>query len=124
MKFYEHHTETVIGASEFWARVRRHWGIAVLLFLATLLIGTGGFCLSGLSPLDAVLDSTMLMSGMGPVKCGSIEAWHGKIFASLFALFCGIVFIVAMSIALAPFLHRLLHATFLKRSEHPTSGLD
>jgi len=45
---------------------------------------------------------------MGPVKCGSVEAWHGKIFASLFALFCGIVFIVAMSIALTPFLHRLL----------------
>lgn len=49
----------------------------------------------------------MILGGMGPVMALKTEA--GKIFASFYALFSGIVFLLAMGIFLAPALHRLLH---------------
>ncbi len=57
----------------------------------------------------------MLMSGVGPVNCHKIGN-GGKIFASFYALFCGIVFVAAMGAILAPALHQLLHVTLRDRS--------
>lgn len=111
MKFYEHHTEELLSVSEFWRRMRKHFAAAIGLFAATIVIGIAGLMISGLGLVDALLDSTMLMSGMGPVNCGQLGN-GGKIFASFYALFCGIVFVAAMGIVLAPVLHRLLHTTF------------
>lgn len=85
------------------------------LFIATILIGIVGFKISGLSYSNALLDSTMLMSGVGPVNCHKIGN-GGKIFASFYALFCGIGFVAAMGVILAPALHRLLHVTLRDRS--------
>ncbi len=114
MKFYEHHTEELLGVAEFWRRMGKHFAAAIGLFAATILVGIVGFRISGLGFVNALLDSTMLMSGMGPVNCDKIGD-GGKIFASFYALFCGIVFVAAMGIVLAPVLHRLLHTTLHKR---------
>ncbi len=56
---------------------------------------------------DAFLNSAMLLGGMGPVDAPRTEA--GKIFAGAYALYCGLVFLVAVGIAAAPVFHRLLH---------------
>lgn len=120
MKFYEHYSEDLLTAARFWRRMRIHFAAAIGLFIATIIIGVGGFMLSGLGFIDALLDSTMLMSGMGPVNCDKIGN-TGKLFASFYALFCGIVFVAAMGIALAPLLHRLLHTTLHERRHSPRS---
>lgn len=117
MKFYEHYTDPLISVAEFWRRQGAHVAIAAALFAVTILIGVLGFLLSGLGFVDALLDSTMLMSGMGPVHCDKIGD-AGKIFASFYALFCGIVFVAAMGVILAPPLHRLLHVTLRERGSH------
>lgn len=119
MKFYEHYSEDLITVAKFWRRMRMHFAAAIGLFVVTIIIGVAGFMLSGLGFVDALLDSTMLMSGMGPVNCDKIGN-GGKLFASFYALFCGIVFVAAMGIALAPLLHRLLHTTLRehRRSSH------
>jgi hypothetical protein len=57
--------------------------------------------------LDALLNAAMLLGGMGPVDKPLTDG--GKLFASLYALFAGIVFLVAIGVMLAPIVHRLLH---------------
>ena len=61
--------------------------------------------------LDATLNASMILSGMGPVDHMTTTA--GKLFAALYALFSGVIFIGVMGIILAPWAHRLLHLTQL-----------
>ncbi len=61
----------------------------------------------GLAWRDAFLNSTMLLGGMGPVDAP--KTGGGKLFAGLYALYAGLVFLVAVGVVLAPVLHRLLH---------------
>jgi hypothetical protein len=57
--------------------------------------------------LDAFLNAAMLLGGMGPVE--DPQTAGGKLFAGLYALYAGLVFLVATAIILAPVVHRLLH---------------
>lgn len=56
---------------------------------------------------DAFLNAAMLLGGMGPVELPHTDA--GKLFAGLYALYSGLVFLVAVALLLAPALHRMLH---------------
>jgi hypothetical protein len=49
---------------------------------------------------------------MGPV--GDIPTTAGKLFASFYALYAGLVLIAASGILLAPALHRVLHGLHLE----------
>ena len=60
-----------------------------------------------LSWLDAFLNAAMLLGGMGPVE--EPQTAGGKLFAGLYALYAGLVFLVATAVVLAPVVHRLLH---------------
>jgi hypothetical protein len=57
--------------------------------------------------LDAFLNAAMLLGGMGPVE--DPQTAGGKLFAGLYALYAGPVFLVATAIILAPVVHRVLH---------------
>jgi len=105
---YEHHSEPLLPWRQFAFRLARHGGIAALALIFSLIIGTLGF--HWLAPqewIDAFLNSSMLLGGMGLV--GDIRSNVGKIFASLYALYAGIMFIGTSTLLLAPVLHRLLH---------------
>jgi hypothetical protein len=54
----------------------------------------------------------MILGGMGPVAPLQTEA--GKLFASFYALFSGIIFLVVVGIIIAPLAHRLLHRLHLE----------
>ena len=56
---------------------------------------------------DALLNAAMLLGGMGPVHTPTTDG--GKIFAGLYALYAGLVFLVAAALLLTPIFHRLLH---------------
>jgi hypothetical protein len=110
---YEPHTAPLLPRRQFWRRLGRHGEIALTILLASLAIGTVGF--HWLAPqgwLDAFLNAAMLLGGMGPV--GSFDQPIGKIFAGLFALYAGIVFLGAALILLAPIVHRILHKLHLE----------
>jgi hypothetical protein len=49
----------------------------------------------------------MIASGMGPVD--TLHSVTAKIFASLYAIFSGVIFIALMGILLTPVAHRLMH---------------
>ncbi len=64
------------------------------------------FC-AGLSWLDALLNASMILTGMGPVN--ELHTTAGKLYASFYALFSGVIFITSVAIMLAPMVHRFLH---------------
>ena len=67
----------------------------------------GYHLIEGLSWVDAFLNSAMLLGGMGPVD--QLHTTAGKIFAGIYALYSGIVFLVIAGVLFAPIFHRMLH---------------
>lgn len=63
--------------------------------------------MEGLGLVDSVYSAAMILTGMGPAMAVKTDA--GKIFASVYALFSGVVFLTTASVLVAPLLHRLLH---------------
>ncbi len=63
--------------------------------------------LERLSWMDAFLNSAMLLGGMGPVNLPQTEG--GKLFAGIYALYAGLVFIVTAALVFTPILHRVIH---------------
>jgi len=57
--------------------------------------------------VDATVNAAMILGGMGPVN--ELHTNAGKLFAAAYALFSGIVFLVAIAVLLAPVVHRFLH---------------
>lgn len=64
--------------------------------------------------LDALLNASMILSGMGTVD--PIQSDGGKWFASAYALFSGVVFLTSVGFFLAPALHRVLHKLHPERA--------
>jgi hypothetical protein len=105
---YEHKSATPLARASFIRRLFRHAAIAVGLIAFSLGIGMAGYCgFEHLSALDGFLNCAMLLGGMGPVNAPVTEG--GKLFAGLFALYAGLVFIVTAALLFTPLLHRLMH---------------
>jgi hypothetical protein len=105
---YEHRRLPLISRARFLERLARHALVAVLLLALSLALGMAGYvAFEHLRPMDAFLNASMLLGGMGPVDPPRSEA--GKLFAGLYALYAGLVFLVAASLVMAPVAHRLLH---------------
>jgi hypothetical protein len=71
--------------------------------------------LEGLSYLDGFLNSSMLLGGMGPIDFPKTEG--GKLFAGLYALYAGLLFLILTAILLAPVFHRVLHRFHVEGDE-------
>ncbi len=109
---YERHNQPLLPRRQFLYRLVRHIGFGVLLILASLAIGVLGYHFTEHMPwLDSLLNASMILGGMGPVNTLATAA--GKVFASLYALFAGIVFLVAAGVFIAPVVHRWLHKMHL-----------
>lgn len=105
---YERKHEPLLHRRGFARRVVRHAGFASVLVGPSLLIGVLGFhFIEGWSWLDSLLESSMLLGGMGPTQVPQTAA--GKVFGSIYALFCGLVLLTATAVVLTPFVHRVLH---------------
>jgi hypothetical protein len=105
---YEHRKQPLLSAAKFARRVIRHFILALLILALGLGIGVLGYhCLERLNWIDALLNASMILGGMGPVDTPHSSA--AKIFASGYALFSGLVFISIASLIVAPFAHRILH---------------
>jgi len=55
------------------------------------------------------------MGGMGPVDAPQTDG--GKIFAGLYALYAGLVLLVAVALLLTPLLHRMMHKFHWERDQ-------
>jgi len=105
---YETRREPVASSLRFRARMLRHVAAAGALVLGSLSMGMAGYVhFEHLSWLDAFVDASMLLGGMGPVH--NPQTAGGKLFAGVYALYSGLVFLVTVGVVLAPILHRALH---------------
>lgn len=113
---FEHHSEPLLSRRKFLIRLTGHILSGVLLIALSLGAGMLGYHLfEHLSWVDALLNASMILGGMGPVN--ALTTTGGKIFASLYALFSGIIFLVAAGLMVAPVVHRLLHSMHLDEGE-------
>jgi hypothetical protein len=112
---FEHHSEPLLPKSEFLGRFVRYAAAGLLLVVVSWLIGILGYrVFEGMSWIDSILNAAMILGGMGPVNPLSTDA--GKLFASFYALFSGIIFLVSVAVLMAPLLHRLLHQLHLEET--------
>lgn len=106
---YEPHHAPPLPFGRFALRMVVHACMALVLITISLFVGMIGYQhYEHMSWLDAFLNSAMLLGGMGPVKTEGLSE-PGKLFAGIYALYAGLVFIAVMSIMLAPVVHRVLH---------------
>ena len=81
---------------------------AALLVIASLIVGTAGFhAFAKQAWLNAFLNASMLLGGMGPV--GEFSGAAGKVFAAFYALYAGLVFLIVAGLLVAPVFHHVLH---------------
>ncbi|MBY0477570.1 MAG: hypothetical protein K2Q24_07975 [Chitinophagaceae bacterium] len=105
---YEHKRQPLASTRTFYKRIGRSLLFAIAVLLVSLLIGIIGYhATTGMSWLDALLNASMILSGMGPVD--TITTDEGKWFASFYALFSGVIFITNIGLILAPAIHRIMH---------------
>jgi hypothetical protein len=106
---FEHRSEQILPGHRFALRLLRHLLISVAIILVSLAAGIVGYeHFEHLGLRDAFLNAAMLLGGMGPVDTDLSPA--GKVFAGAFALYAGLVFVVAAGVLLAPVVHRILHS--------------
>jgi hypothetical protein len=97
----------------FILRLLRSGLVAVALIAGSLLIGMAGYHgFEGLGWLDAFLNASMILTGMGPVNEMKTDA--GKLFAGCYAIFSGVVFLTTAAVLLGPAVQRFLHRTHLE----------
>ena len=102
--------------SVFLRRMLGSAGVGLVLLLVALFIGICGYhWLAGLNWVDSLLEASMILGGMGPIN--PLTNTSAKIFASIYALFSGVVFIALMGLLLTPVVHRLMHKFHLKDSK-------
>jgi len=105
-----------VSRAVFLQRLAGHAGAATALVLVSLAAGMAGYSyFEHLGWCDAFLNAAMLLGGMGPVEAPVTRG--GKLFAGLYALYAGLVFLVAAGILGAPVFHRLLHQFHWDRDE-------
>jgi len=113
LPLYEHRSEPLLARQKFVRRVGLHFLVAFAIVALSLLLGMIGYhLLAGFRWIDSFLNAAMLLGGMGPV--GNIPTSSGKLFAGTYALYAGLVLIVASAVLLTPVLHRLLHRLHLE----------
>ena len=113
---YEARHQPPISRRQFRRRLLNHFVVASALVAGSTLIGMGGYAyFERLGWRDAFLNATMLLGGMGPVE--TPQSPGGKLFAGLYALYSGLIFLVAAAVIFAPAIHRMLHL-FHYREEH------
>ena len=105
---YESRHQPPLKRRAFLRRMLMHALLGCALIVASLAIGMAGYVeFESLPWRDAFLNAAMLLGGMGPVDPPVSDA--GKLFAGLYALYAGLVFLIAVAIMVAPLMHRVLH---------------
>ena len=120
---FEHHSQPILPRRRFLIRLSRFAASAFTLIVASWLVGILGYRILEQMPwIDAILNSAMLLGGMGPVD--QLHTNAGKLFASFYALFSGIVFLISVGVFIAPILHRFLHQFHLEEDKREEEDED
>ena len=110
---YERRHEQLLPTRAFLWRMAGHAAVALGLLGVGLGGGVVGYRVTENMPwLDSLLNASMILGGMGPVN--ELQTRAGKLFASCYALFSGLLFLVIVGVLLAPAVHRYAHKFHLE----------
>jgi hypothetical protein len=110
---FESKSKPLASRKHFVNRQIRFSIYTVLILTTSLAIGVAGYMVfAGLGFIDALLNASMILTGMGPVNAMTTEG--GKIFASLYAIYSGVAFLTTIGVFLSPIIHRILHKIHLE----------
>jgi len=105
---YERRHDQLAPRAVFVKRIVASLVIALAMIVFALLIGIAGYhYLAGFNLIDSLLEASMILGGMGPIK--ELPNDTAKVFASGYALFSGLLLIAMMGIILSPVIHRVMH---------------
>jgi hypothetical protein len=105
---FEHKAEPLASRAMFVRRMGACFGLSLAMIAVSLGIGVCGYHrIAGLAWIDALLNASMILGGMGPVD--RLTTSGSKLFASAYAIFSGLMFISVMGVILAPVIHRVIH---------------
>jgi hypothetical protein len=107
MKF-ETTRQRLASPQVFRQRLVRSFSVGLAMVVVSLAIGMAGYAFfESLKPLDAFLNASMILSGMGPLHDPKTDG--GKLFAGIYALYSGFAVLVIAAVTFAPAIHRVLH---------------
>ena len=105
---FERRGEQLAPRSIFVKRIIASLLGALALIAVALMIGIAGYhFIAGFNWVDSLLEASMILGGMGPVN--QLPTDTAKVFASVYALFSGLILIALMGIILSPVVHRVMH---------------
>lgn len=105
---FERHRQPLASRKVFARRLALNGLIGFLLLMFSLGIGMLGYhFLENLSWIDSLLNASMILGGMGPVN--ALKTDVGKLFASFYAIYSGVVLLASVGVLVAPIFHRFLH---------------
>ncbi len=85
--------------------ILRNTAVCLVIVFSGLYVGMLGYRLTeGMSWIDAFMNASMILSGMGPAS--TLHTDGGKFFSGCYALFSGLAFIAVVVIMLSPLIHR------------------
>jgi hypothetical protein len=113
---FGNHRVPLASRTVFFGRLFRSLAMSIVLIALSLTVGVAGYhWISKLPWVDAFLNASMILGGMGPVapmdEPETSDA--SKIFAACYALFSGLVLVGATGLVLGPVLHRIIHKLHL-----------
>jgi hypothetical protein len=107
---FDYKDKPIASPAIFAGRLAVNVLVALVIVAVAMVVGMFGYqATEGMAPIDAFLNSAMLLGGMGPVG-PELHTVAGKLFAGFYAIGCGLVLVLASGVVLAPVLHRVLHA--------------
>lgn len=105
---FEKKHQPVAPFSVFLLRLLYSFSIGVMTIMIALAVGMLGYhYFENKNGIDAFLNASMILSDMGIAS--PILTPGGKMFASCYALFSGLIFVSVMGVIFAPIIHRFLH---------------
>jgi hypothetical protein len=105
---YERHRQPLASRQVFARRLALNGLVGLLLLGFSLAIGVlGYYFVENLLWIDALLNASMILGGMGPVN--PLQTTAGKLFASFYAIYSGVILLVSVGVLAAPIFHRFLH---------------
>jgi hypothetical protein len=105
---FEHRSQPLLDHRSFLKRLAGSTTLGLGLITLSLYIGMLGYHVFERLPwIDSFLNASMILGGMGLVE--QPQTYAGKLFAGLYALYCGLAVILVASVMFAPVVHRLIH---------------
>lgn len=106
---FEQRHQPLLPWHRFGLRMLGFLAAALALDALAIVVGAVGYHhFERLEWMDAALNAAMVITGNGPLQ--PMHSVNGKLFEMGYALVGDIVFVVVVSVILAPVFHRVLHA--------------